>query len=397
MTLQKRLAKGTIAALCSALLNASALATTMSGLASSNAVSATDTIAVCQVAAGCGTSNPLHQVPMSAVLGTVGSTITGAVTLGNSANNVVTPVSGTGYAITLPQSTGSVLPAGSKVTLVAAPGASVDVCSTSGSAFDTHSGALISSGICAGGTSGMVLSSGQTLTITSESSGNYYAASSGTALTIVQAAKTTNYTVAYTGSSSPTGTDAFTTIPLNCTASGCRVTMPVASSFPTNAWVQIVNELGTGVYNGLIITTAPSTLYGVPNDVSYAGSIPIMPGMSVRLTSDGTNWFVTQWGTIPSQDTSAATSFTVDVWDCYQTRHFTASTAVTVTIPTGLPAGCNLNMIQDGAGLVGIVGGSGFTLYALNGDAHSAGQYAAFFVNIEAGGTSGVLGGAIAP
>jgi hypothetical protein len=56
-----------------------------------------------------------------------------------------------------------------------------------------------------------------------------------------------------------------------------------------------------------------------------------------------------------------------------------------------------MNMIQDGTGLVGIVAGTGFTLHAVNSDAHSAGQYADFFVSIEAGGISGVLGGAIAP
>jgi hypothetical protein len=386
----KRWTKTALGALCCALSVASARATSMSGLPSSNSVNATDTIAVCQVATGCGTTNPLHQVPMSAVLGTVAGTITGAQTLGNSANNVVTPVSGTGYAVTLPQSMSSTLPAGSKVILAAAPGAAVDVCVASGSAFDANSGAPLVSGICSVG-SGVLLSGGDTVTIVSETGGNYYAtlavASGGSG---IEAPKTANYSVSYAA-------DDQQTIPLDCTTTACTVTMPVASSFPTGTWVQIVNEFGSGVRNDLIVTTSPSTLYGVPNDLSYAGSIPLMPGMGAKLTSDGTNWFVTQWGTIPSQDTVSGTSYTPDVWDCYEAMHFTSSSAVAVTIPTGLPPGCNMNMIQDGTGLVGIVAGSGFTLNAFNNNAHSAGQYADFFVNIKAGGTSGVLGGNIAP
>jgi hypothetical protein len=124
----------------------------------------------------------------------------------------------------------------------------------------------------------------------------------------------------------------------------------------------------------------------------------LVPGELATFTVDSSNnYFVALQGTLPGMDTVNTTTWTEGLYDCYQTRHLNSASPTTVTIPTGLPPGCNLNMIQDGTGQVQIVGGSGFTLHALNGDAHSAGQYAAFFVNISAGGTAGTLGGEIVP
>ncbi len=404
----KRWTKAAGGVLCCALSAASARATSMNGLASSNSVSATDTIAVCQVAAGCGTSNPLHQVPISAVLGTVASTITGATTLGNNANNVVTPVSGTGYAVTLPQSTSSTLPAGSKVILVAAPGASVHVCVANGSTFDAHSGAAISSGICTGGTSGIALSSGEAIDITSESGGNYYAVmlGEGGGSGLMQAAKTGNYTVAYTGSSSVTGTDASTTLPVNCT--GCVITLPAITGgvFPTGTWIRIVDTgsfESTGNPNLLIAPTSPSTIYGAPLTIgteTTAGQTFLSPGQTAFAQSDGTNWLVTIGGSLPGIAVRTNTSYSAEGWDCVQIEHFTASTTVSYVVPAGLPNGCTLNIVQDGAGQVQITAGAGLTLNANVAGAtytsgYSAGQYANFFVTIENSGTAAILGGNI--
>ena len=44
-----------------------------------------------------------------------------------------------------------------------------------------------------------------------------------------------------------------------------------------------------------------------------------------------------------------------------------SSTAVTVTIPTGLPVGFSCQFIQTGAGVVTLVGASGVTLNSANG------------------------------
>jgi hypothetical protein len=390
MPLRKRLANWTFAALCWALLASLARATPINGLPPSSGINATDTIPVCQLASGCGASNPLNAMRLSSVLGTVANSITEATTLGNGSNNQITPVSGSGYAITLPQSTSSTLPTGSKVILAAAAGANVDICVASGSAFDTGSAAPLTPALCSGGTTGIILAGGETLTINSESGGNYFAAMAGNAGGL-EAPRTGNYTVS-------AATDIGETIPLNCgTSTVCTITLPVASSFPAGQWVIIIDEANDNTRGDLIAATSPSTIYGVPVTLCCGELIPIEPGMGVKAISDGTNWFVMQWGTLPGQDTVTGTTYTPDVWDCYQLHHFTSASAVTVTIPTGLPAGCNMMFSQDGAGQVEVVAGSGFTLHAYSNDAHSAGQYAQFFVNIWAGGTAGVLGGNIAP
>jgi hypothetical protein len=153
---------------------------------------------------------------------------------------------------------------------------------------------------------------------------------------------------------------------------------------------------GTNV-NILVAATGPSLIKNAPL-VAGTGQLPMVPGEAATFIVDtSNNYFVNPQGTLPGQDTATGTTWTLGTYDCYQTRHFSSASAVTVTVPTGLPPGCNANMIQDGAGQVQVAGGTGFTLHAYNANTHSAGQYAAFFVNINAGGTSGTLGGNIVP
>jgi hypothetical protein len=73
------------------------------------------------------------------------------------------------------------------------------------------------------------------------------------------------------------------------------------------------------------------------------------------------------------------------------------STRWCLTIQSELPPGRNVSTVHDGSRLAGVAAGGGFALHAPSSDVHSASQYAEFFVNFEAGGRSGVLGGAIAP
>jgi hypothetical protein len=171
----KPIASGLIAVLVAA---SAANATPMSGLPAAGAISATDTLSLCQKATGCGTTDPLHQATAGAFLGgTVTSPITGATTLGNGANDVIIPVTGSGYTITLPQTTSTLLAPGSVVRLVPAQGAGpVDVCpGSSSSVFDASSGAPLVPNICPSGQSGIPIWSGLQLQITTEGSGNYYA------------------------------------------------------------------------------------------------------------------------------------------------------------------------------------------------------------------------------
>lgn len=246
MTLIHRLAGAGIAALSVIMLAAEANATPMNGLPASSGINATDTIAVCQLAGGCGYSNPLVKMPLSAVLGTMGSTISGATTLGNSQNNETLPVTGNGYTITLPPSTSSTLPPGSRITLSAASGASVDLCVGSGSVFDSNSSAPLSSGICASG-NGVVLTGGERLEIRTENGNNYFAAlslSSGGGNSWAVGSTTT-------ASRSLAGTDAGHIIPVDCILDNCAITLP-ASTFAAGTQIVLNNISGS--------TTVPITL-----------------------------------------------------------------------------------------------------------------------------------------
>jgi hypothetical protein len=58
---------------------------------------------------------------------------------------------------------------------------------------------------------------------------------------------------------------------------------------------------------------------------------------------------------------------------------FTSNSSVTVTVPTGLGAGCNIIVSQSGTGVVSFTA-SGTTLRQLAGTAATAGQYAKVFL-----------------
>jgi hypothetical protein len=564
--MMSHLARTAAALGCALLLAVSARATPLNGLTQSSAVNATDTVPVCQTSTGCGATTPLHAVVMGAVQGIVGSPITSGTTLGNTYNNVIAPVTGTGYTITLPEIVNSggspVLAAGSKIILAAAPGADVDICVASGSAFDVNSSAPLTSALCSG-TAGIILSGGETVVISSEASGDYFATlagggggagtinagsspaiaqyqgssstvvspatlsgdatlaaggaltvqaiggkavslggplatTGGGSITLAMPGSTATFTLpstsktllandfsnigsaslpalnmlplpnaeiyvgdsagqpaaeamsgdatinasgavtlatvntspgtttcstittngkglvtsntsascggnssipvetAKTASYTLVASDAGHIIPFN--GSGLIITLPNVSSsvFPAGSWAILENEgyKVSSLPNLTITEPSTSTFYGVPLNIS-AGStntFALVPGMWAELVSDGTNYMVYQGGALEGQDTISGTSYTADNWDCYQTRHFTSASAVTVTIPSGLVQGCILNFEQDGAGTVTLTAGSGLTLSGYNGLV-SSGQYAQFFVTIGSGGTTAVAGG----
>lgn len=79
--------------------------------------------------------------------------------------------------------------------------------------------------------------------------------------------------------------------------------------------------------------------------------------------------------------------------DCGTFINFTASTAVTVTIPDTLPRGCQVALMQQGTGSVSLTAGSGATLetpHSFTGK--TAGQYSTIGVTIisNTGGTAAV-------
>jgi hypothetical protein len=95
------------------------------------------------------------------------------------------------------------------------------------------------------------------------------------------------------------------------------VTLPIASSFVAGQWGPLVAEVATGNHNDTIESTSPSTMYGTPRFLRRSGEILLATGMGAQAISDGTNWFVTEWGTLPSQNTFSGASYQPDVYDCY--------------------------------------------------------------------------------
>lgn len=74
--------------------------------------------------------------------------------------------------------------------------------------------------------------------------------------------------------------------------------------------------------------------------------------------------------------TVATTTYTVQASDFGKLILFTASSAVTVTVPTGLGAGFQCAWKQKGTGQLTFAAGAGATLESYNGALKSSGRYA---------------------
>jgi hypothetical protein len=92
--------------------------------------------------------------------------------------------------------------------------------------------------------------------------------------------------------------------------------------------------------------------------------------------------------------TSAATSLTLDSTHNGAILRFTASSAVTVTIPTGLGAAFSCSIIQEGTGQITITPDAGVTRNAFGGATKTAGQYAVATLIATASNTF-ILGGQV--
>jgi hypothetical protein len=92
--------------------------------------------------------------------------------------------------------------------------------------------------------------------------------------------------------------------------------------------------------------------------------------------------------------TSAATSLTLDSTHNGAILRFTASSAVTITIPTGLGAAFSCSIIQEGTGQVTITPDAGVTRNAFGGATKTAGQYAVATLIATAANTF-ILGGQV--
>ena len=106
-----------------------------------------------------------------------------------------------------------------------------------------------------------------------------------------------------------------------------------------------------------------------------AGNLPSsVPSVSGANTWTGQQTFTSVLGTVVTEPSTARV---LTSGDCGKEINFTASTAVTVTVPSTLGAGCNVALRQGGAGKVSVAAGSGTTV---NNPHSFAGTYAQFSI-----------------
>ena len=123
----------------------------------------------------------------------------------------------------------------------------------------------------------------------------------------------------------------------------------------TNAFAPV-----TGLSGSTALATAAGLLVYNTNTTGTAPN-NVVPGYYYW---NGTLWTQISNGLIV--DASKATSFSVAVADNNKLFLISSSTAVTVTIPTGLPIGFSCQFIQTGAGGITLLGSS-VTLNSANG------------------------------
>jgi hypothetical protein len=108
---------------------------------------------------------------------------------------------------------------------------------------------------------------------------------------------------------------------------------------------------------------------------------PTCNGTNSALQFDGTNW---QCPTISGGGNGTGTltvnsqpsTYSFVSTDNGTVVNSVSATAVTWTLPTGMPVGFNVVVIQGGTGVVAFVGASGVTLNTLANQTHTAGQFA---------------------
>ena len=141
----------------------------------------------------------------------------------------------------------------------------------------------------------------------------------------------------------------------------------------TNEIVIGTNALGLGSNTAVIGATAQvsATIYGTLNlpgglsassGATFAGTVSSDTGY--RISSSAIN-------------TQTGTTYSVLSTDNGEILTFNNGSAITVTIPTGLPVGFNCTAIQLGAGQVGFTAAAGVTLNSYGGLLKLAGQHGA--------------------
>ncbi|MHA8096956.1 hypothetical protein U8591_07440 [Aquirufa antheringensis] len=128
-------------------------------------------------------------------------------------------------------------------------------------------------------------------------------------------------------------------LPPRIALTASNVFAPIAGTSSAAVGLLIYNTAGTG--------TAPNN---------------VVPGYYYW---NGTSWIQLTGGLVI--DASKGASFDVAAADNNKLFLINSSSAVTVTIPTGLSVGFSCQFIQTGAGVITLVGASGVTLNSANG------------------------------
>jgi hypothetical protein len=160
---------------------------------------------------------------------------------------------------------------------------------------------------------------------------------------------------------------------------------------------------GTGVNNGsntitlgasLTTTGAGAPTLAFPSS-SFTYTLPSSSGTLAELglaqTFSAAQTFGEVLGTVTTQ---SGTTYTFANADCGTEVVFSNASAVTATIPTTLPAGCNISVLQSGAGQVAVNGSAvtPATLHSAHSYTKTFGQWSVIGVNIEASGVAILTG-----
>jgi hypothetical protein len=340
---------------------------------------------VTQVSAGCG--NTINGGPITttgAVYSTRISLVhnTGDTISGSECGQLATYGSGAAVAIGLPQSgsvgfpagwyedhvnygagvvtftaaAGHFLTAGSPTTFALGQGQSVTFTASTAQAGHWE---VSGTGLSASGTAVTGVSNADgTLTIAPTSGAVVASLALGHAQTWTGAQTFTNSLMKLLGSS--TGATTFTSA--NSTASNFTATMPantgtVAELNLAQTWTaaQTFNNSTIKVLGSSTgATTFTSANAGASNfTVTVPAATDTMAVLGTAQTFTAQQTFGPVLGTVSTQ---AGATYTFAAADCGTDVRFTNAGAITATIPTTLPVGCHINVIQRGAGKVSVNG-----------------------------------------
>jgi hypothetical protein len=186
-------------------------------------------------------------------------------------------------------------------------------------------------------------------------------------------------------------------------------------SFPVGAQVWIYSNYAENTYGTLSVIAADSNttnVYGVGSSEIPGRTLILLTKVAantwLRLTlltnslrlPNGTITALSTTTTtagsyrLSAVTTSAATTLTLNSTHNGAILRFTASSAVTITIPTGLGAAFSCSVIQEGTGQITITPDAGVTRNAFGGATKTAGQYAVATLIATAANTF-ILGGQV--